>query len=324
MPKLSVVIPVFNEADNLPRLYQRFKALLPQLRKEISAETKEDIEILFVNDGSLDNSIALLESFVASEPAVYRYISLSRNFGHQAAVSAGIYHARGSAVVIMDADLQDPPELILDMVKKWEEGFDVVYAVRQKRESPFFNNIAYKFYYWFKCLIADYPVQKDSGDFSLLDRKIVEVINKFPEKERYVRGLRAWVGFKQVALPYKRVEREAGKSKYSFFALAKLALSGILSTSVKPLFISGLFSFISILMIIGVIAYSVFSKFYIPQDQMPKGWTSLIITVAVFSGLQLISIWLLSLYMARMYREMLSRPTYLIAHDSLEKGREGK
>jgi len=318
MVKLSVVIPIFNEADNLARLHQRFQKFLPQLKKEISDEEGGDIEILFINDGSTDDSVTVLESLIASSPS-YRYISLSRNFGHQAAVSAGIYHACGNAVVIMDADLQDPPELILEMVKKWRQGFDVVYAVRQKREGSFFNKIAYKIYYWFKCLIADYPVQKDSGDFSLLDRKIVDVINRFPEKERYVRGLRAWVGFKQTALPYNRVDRVVGKSKYSFFALVRLALSGILSTSVKPLFISGLFSFISILMITGVVIYSAFFKIYLPQDQMPKGWTSLIITISVFSGLQLISIWLLSLYMAKMYRETLSRPTYLIAHDSLTK-----
>ena len=322
MIELSIVIPVYNEEESLSVLYQRLNSLFPELKKVTANRSLgneiANIEILFVNDGSTDNSRMIMDSIVKTNNS-YRYISLSRNFGHQAAVSAGIRAARGKAVVIIDADLQDPPELISDMIKKWRQGFDVVYAVRRKRKAPFFRNAAYKLYYRFKALISDYPVQRDSGDFSLLDRKVVDIINKLPEKDRYMRGLRAWVGFKQVDLEYDRLERKLGRSKYSFLSLAKLALQGILSTSVKPLFLSGLFCALSILVILGVIIFVLFAKIYVSAELMPRGWSSLMIIIAFLSGLQLISIWLLSLYMAKIYREIISRPTYLIEYDSLVK-----
>jgi len=315
-----VVIPIYNEQETIPLLYERLNNEIDSIKKELGGQglLKKDptIEILFVNDGSTDGSRAILESIVQADSR-YRYISLSRNFGHQAAVSAGIQSSRGKAVVIMDGDLQDPPELIKELIKKQKQGFDVVYAVRRKRKAKFFKNISYKLYYRIKSAMSDYPVQSDAGDFSLLDRKVVDVINKLPEKERYMRGLRAWVGFRQTSLEYDRPEREIGKSKYSFSSLARLAFQGITSTSVKPLFISGVLSIISILVVAGIIFFALFSKIYIPLDQMPKGWTSLMITVAFLSGCQLVSIWLLSLYIAKLYRETLSRPTYIIERDSL-------
>jgi dolichol-phosphate mannosyltransferase len=320
MITVSIVIPIYNEQETLSFLYECLNKEFAGIKKELDGEGPlkgdPEIEILFINDGSTDNSCFILESIVKTNSA-YRYINLSRNFGHQAAVSAGIQSARGKAVVVMDGDLQDPPELIKDLIKKWKQGFDVVYAVRRKRQAKFFKNIAYKAYYKMKSLMSDYPVQRDSGDFSLLDRKVVDIINKLPEKDRYMRGLRAWVGFKQTSLEYDRVERKSGKSKYSFFGLVKLASQGITSTSVKPLFLSGLLSVLSVLIIIGIILFALFSKFYIPYNQMPKGWTSLMITIAFLSGCQLMSIWLLSLYVAKLYREILSRPTYIIEYDSL-------
>jgi len=322
MITLSIVIPIYNEERTLPHLYERLNSLISifknELHDKVSGDGDVEIEILFVNDGSNDNSLPILESFVTNNK-IYRYISLSRNFGHQAAVSAGLKCARGKLVVIMDGDLQDPPELIKDMIKKWKEGFDVVYAVRRKREATFFKNISYKLYYILNSLISDQPVQRDSGDFSLLDRKIVDIINKFPEKEIYLRGLRAWVGFKQVDLPYDRVHRKIGKSKYSFRSLAKLAFRGVLSTSTKPLLISGLFSIISILIVFGVIIYVLLAKIYVQQDMIPEGWASIMITISVLSGFQLVALWMLSLYVAKIYREVLSRPTYLIEKDSLTK-----
>ncbi|MBN3040109.1 MAG: glycosyltransferase family 2 protein [Candidatus Omnitrophica bacterium] len=319
MITLSIVIPVYNEEESLPFLFPRLNEVIDELKQESGFKnllSKEpQIEVLFVNDGSIDNTQSILESLAIND-ASYRYINLSRNFGHQAAVSAGIKYARGKAVVIMDGDLQDPPELIKDMVAKWKEGAKVVYAVRRKREGNFFKKLSYKIYYRLNSFISDYPVQKDSGDFSLLDRKVVDAINKLPEKSRYLRGLRAWVGFKQARIEYDREERGKGLSKYSFISLVKLAFMGITSTSVKPLFLSGLFSLVSLIVVIGIIFYVLFAKLYLPDDLMPKGWSSIMITVAFLSGLQLVSIWLLSLYIANMYKETLSRPTYIVDYDS--------
>lgn len=324
MISLSIVIPIYNEQETLPFLCECLNNEFDGIKKGLLGQDSPKVEVLFINDGSTDNSRHILESIVKTNN-VYRCINLSRNFGHQAAVSAGIQYARGKAVVIMDGDLQDPPELIKDLIKKWKQGFDVVYAVRRKREARFFKNVAYKMYYRMKSLLSDYPVQRDSGDFSLLDRKVVDIINKLPEKDRYIRGLRAWVGFKQVGLEYDRIERKIGKSKYSFSGLVKLAFQGITTTSVKPLFLSGLLSILSILIIAGVILFALFSKIYIPYDQMPKGWTSLMITIAFLSGCQLTAIWILSLYIARLYKEVLSRPTYVVEYDSLaETGKQLK
>lgn len=324
-----MVIPLFNEKEMLPHLYVRLNKVLPEIRKKILSfpvlDREPSIEILFVNDGSTDNSGQFLQTIArATPPYIFRYVNLSRNFGHQAAISAGLYSARGDAVVIMDCDLQDPPELIIDMLQKWQDGFDVVYAVRQKRESRLFKNISYRLYYRLNSLISDFPVQKDSGDFCLLDRKVVNAINSLPEKEKYVRGLRAWVGYKQTDILYERQGRRSGTSKYSLFSLFKLAFMGILSTSVKPLFLSGLFCSISILFILGIIVFSAASKMLLPESLMPKGWTSIMITISSLNALQLISIWFLSLYIARMYREVLRRPTYLIAYDSLKKEQNNK
>jgi len=222
----------------------------------------------------------------------------------------------------MDGDLQDPPGLIKEMVDKWMQGFDVVFAVRKKRKASLFKNISYPIYYRLQAAISDFPVQRDAGDFSLLDRKVVNAINGLPEKEKYVRGLRAWVGFKQTELKYDRIARKKGESKYSLSSLIRLAFQGVLSTSVKPLFLSGLFGALNAIIIIGVILFSVVSKILLPGDIMPKGWTAIMVTLSVLSGFQLISTWLLSLYIARIYRETLGRPAYLIAYDSLgrEKG----
>ena len=324
--KLSIVIPVYNEEENLPALCRELDDLLPELKEKLAGNTSgadgNGIEILFINDGSTDNSAAILESKIKSSSHC-RHINFSRNFGQQAAVSAGLYCARGDAVVVMDGDLQDPPGLIKEMVDKWMQGFDVIFAVREKRESPLFKKAAYLIYYRLQAAVSDFPVQKDAGDFSLLDRKVVNAINDLPEKEKYVRGLRAWVGFKQTELKYDRIARKKGKTKYSLSSLIKLAFQGVLSTSVKPLFLSGLFGALSAITIIGIVVFSVVSKIFLPGDVMPKGWTALMVTVSVLSGFQLISTWLLSLYIARIYREILGRPAYLIAYDSLEREKGG-
>lgn len=320
MITLSIVIPVYNEQETLPLLCKSLNAEINGITDALDGQgvlkTTPQIEILFINDGSTDDSCSIIESMVQTND-MYRHIRLSRNFGHQAAVSAGIQSARGKVVIVMDGDLQDPPELIKELIKKWKQGFNVVYAVRRKRQAKMLKNVAYKTYYKIKSLISDYPVQSDSGDFSLLDRKVVDIINKLPEKERYMRGLRSWVGFKQTSLEYDRPARGSGKTKYSLLALAKLAFQGITSTSSKPLFLSGLLSALSFLFIGGIILFVLVSKIYLPYDQMPRGWASLMGTIAFLAGCQLMSTWLLSLYIARLYREVLSRPTYIVEYDSL-------
>jgi polyisoprenyl-phosphate glycosyltransferase len=319
MIDLSVIVPVFNEEDTLPLLKETLDKLFPQIRSRFRQKTSSErppvTEVLFVNDGSTDQTRVLLESFVQQSPN-YRYINLSRNFGHQAALSAGLKAAKGNAVVLMDSDLQDSPELLTDMIARWNEGNDIVYAVKRKREGSGLKRVAYKLYYLINSWISDFPIQKDAGDFSLLDRRIVDIINRFPEKERYLRGLRAWIGFKQAQIEYDRPERKKGKSKYSFSKLFKLAFHGLTSTSIKPLFLSGIFCALAGLLILGLISFAIISKLVIPEEAMPKGWTSLMITISVLGGCQLMSIWLTSLYLSRMYREILSRPSYLVDYDS--------
>ena len=322
MIALSIVIPIFNEQDTLPALFDRLNNELDNIAEELRSVPKlhgtATIEILFVDDGSTDNSRQIINSFVNNN-GIYRQINLSRNFGHQAAVAAGYKFARGQAIVIMDGDLQDPPELIKKLVFKWNQGFYVVYALRRTRQASLIMNAAYKVYYKIISALSDSPVQVDSGDFSLLDRTVVDVINQLPEKERYMRGLRAWVGFRQTSLEYDRPERKTGKTKYSFSRLMRLATQGLTSTTIKPLFFSGILTIMSIVFISTIGLYALLGKWIVPENRMPVGWTSLTLTISIVGFGQLMSTWLLSVYIARLYREVISRPTYIVENDSLAK-----
>ena len=218
---------------------------------------------------------------------------------------------------MIDADLQDPPELVVEMLEKAKQGFDVVYAVRRTRETTWYKNFCYKLYYILNSVISDQPIHRDSGDFSLVSRRVAEHIRKMPEKETYIRGLRAWVGFKQTSLPYDRKDREYGESKYSFKSLIKLAFRGILSTSTKPLLLSGFLTMLSVVFVIIAIVYALVPKLLMVDNSIPKGWASLMITMCLLNGFQLLSLWMLSLYIAKVYREVLGRPTFIIESDSL-------
>ncbi len=320
MIALSIVIPIFNEQETLLDLVDCIESELDNIREELRGVQKlrgnPTIEILFVDDGSTDDSRQIISSFVANN-SIYRQINLSRNFGHQAAVAAGYKLARGQAVVIMDGDLQDPPELIRQLISKWNQGFCVVYALRRTRQASLIMNTAYRLYYKIISVLSDSPVQADTGDFSLLDRVVVDIINQLPEKERYMRGLRAWVGFRQTSLEYDRPERKAGKTKYSMARLVKLAVQGLTSTTVKPLFLSGILTFMSIVLISAIGLYALLARWIIPEKQMPVGWTSIITTVSIVGFAQLVSTWLLSVYIARLFREVISRPTFIVESDSL-------
>jgi len=320
MIALSIVIPIYNEQETLTNLFDRLNHELDNIRQELRSVQKLQgtvtIEILFIDDGSTDNSRQIVSSVVANN-SIYRQINLSRNFGHQAAVAAGFKFARGQAIVIMDGDLQDPPELIKHLVSIWNQGFKVVYAQRRTRQAPLMINAAYKLYYKIISALSDSPVQPDSGDFSLLDRTVVDVINQLPEKERYMRGLRAWVGFRQTSLEYDRPQRKTGKTKYSLAKLLTLATQGLTSTTVKPLFVSGILTIMSIVFISSIGLYAILGKWIVPENRMPAGWTSLIATISIVGFGQLMSTWLLSLYIARLFREVISRPTYIVENDSL-------
>ncbi len=320
MIALSIVIPIYNEQETLTNLFDRLNHELDNIRQELCSVQKLQgtvtIEILFIDDGSTDNSRQIVSSVVANN-SIYRQINLSRNFGHQAAVAAGFKFARGQAIVIMDGDLQDPPELIKHLVSIWNQGFKVVYAQRRTRQAPLMINAAYKLYYKIISALSDSPVQPDSGDFSLLDRTVVDVINQLPEKERYMRGLRAWVGFRQTSVEYDRPERKTGKTKYSLAKLMTLATQGLTSTTVKPLFVSGILTIMSIVFISSICLYAILGKWIVPENRMPAGWTSLIATISIVGFGQLMSTWLLSLYIARLFREVISRPTYIVESDSL-------
>ena len=267
------------------------------------------IELIFVDDGSSDNTYKLLKSY-SVDSAQVKLIRLSRNFGHQIAVTAGIEYASGDAIVLIDADLQDPPELIPKMIEKWQEGYDVVFCQRKKRngESKFKVATA-KVFYRILSYLSDVDIPIDTGDFRLMDRKVVDVLKKMPENDRFIRGMVAWVGFKQFALQYERKERFAGKSKYPFWKMVKFAVDGILSFSIKPLRLSTLFGFVSsLLAFIGMIYALIMWLVGSPV----LGWTLMFIAIMFFGGVQLISLGIMGEYIGRSYVESKRRPLYAV------------
>lgn len=304
MKKISVVIPMYYEEDVVNECYNRVVNSL----KNIS---NYDYEIIVVNDGSRDKTLEILEG-LAKKDNKLKIISFSRNFGHQAAVTAGLKETKGDVVVIIDADLQDPPELIEEMIKLWEEGNEVIYAKRKVRkgESKFKLYTAKVFY---KVLngLSDIEIPKDTGDFRMADRKVIDVINSLPEHNKFLRGLFSWVGFKQVPFEYERKERYAGRTKYPLKKMLKLATDGIISFSSKPLKIIGGIGICSIIISFLVLVYSLLSYIFSWNSLMP-GWTSIMVSITFFAGVQLLSIWMMSEYISRIYDESKKRPEYVI------------
>jgi polyisoprenyl-phosphate glycosyltransferase len=303
LPKYSFVIPLYNEEATIPELYRRLLAVMPQLDGEV--------ELVLVNDGSRDRSLKLLRDLHQTDPRVC-YISLARNFGHQVAVTAGLNFARGQAVVVLDADLQDPPELILDLVTQWHQGYAVVYAQRTQRhrEGWFKRLTAFTFYRILKHL-ADVDMPTDTGDFCLMDRRVVDLLNAMPERNRYIRGLRAWIGFSQTAVPFERDPRFAGAVKYSFSQSLGLAINGLVSFSKVPLRLStytGLFAAtIALLMAILVLYWRITA----PLSPL-TGLASIIVAIFFLGAVQLVSIGILGEYIGRIYEEVKGRPLYTL------------
>ncbi len=306
--KVSVVIPCFNEQEVLPELFRRLSA---------SAETWSfDWEAICIDDGSRDQTWPMLVSQQANDKR-WRALSFARNFGHQTAVSAGIYHAEGDAVIVMDADLQDPPEELIRFIQKWREGFEVVYAIRKKRKEGPIKKGFYWLFYRLMSRVVSFEIPQDSGDFCIMDRRVVEVLKAMPERNRFVRGLRAWAGFRQTGLAYERQARAAGEAKYNFRRLIKLASDGIFSFSTVPLALvsqAGLWiSAVSFLGIIWVLLTKIFSEFFSKHDFPPvQGFTTIVISVLFLGGIQMMSLGIIGEYIGRIYDEVKRRPPWII------------
>lgn len=305
MKKVSVIVPMYYEEEVAEECYNRLKKVLDELSE------KYLYEIIFINDGSKDKTLNILEN-IANENKNVKVISFSRNFGHQCAVTAGLKYITGDAIVIIDADLQDPPELIPEMLKLWEDGNEVIYGKRKSREGESkFKLLTASMFYKTLNALSDVEIPKDTGDFRLVDRKVVEVINSLPEHNKFLRGLFSWVGFKQIPFEYERKERVAGKTKYPLSKMLKLAQDGIFSFSTKPLRIVGTMGIISILISIIILIYSILSYIFNWND-LASGWTSMMVTMTFLGGMILISLWMIGEYVGRIYDETKRRPEYII------------
>jgi dolichol-phosphate mannosyltransferase len=298
---ISVVVPLFNEQENVIDLHLRLSQVLQTL--------EVPYQILLVDDGSRDATPRLINDLRCQDRQVAA-LHLSRNFGHQAAVSAGIDHAAGEAVVIMDGDLQDPPELIPALIERWRQGFEVIYAVRRHRKEGLVKRLGYFGFYRLLSSISDLEIPLDSGDFCLLDRRVVEVLKHLPERMRFVRGLRSFAGFRQTGLCYDRAVRQAGKPKYTFRALIMLAIDGLISFSSYPLRLVTYLGVLTILLALGLLVWVLSDAF--SNGNAPRGWASTIVTVLFMGSIQLFSLGIIGEYIRLIFLETKQRPTYII------------
>ncbi|MHB8135638.1 MAG: glycosyltransferase family 2 protein [Anaerolineaceae bacterium] len=305
----SIIAPIFNELENLPVLYQRIC--------EVMDKTNENWELLLIDDGSTDGSTGIIRDLATKDEKV-RPVIFARNFGHQIAVTAGLDYSRGKAVTIIDSDLQDPPEVILELIEKWKQGYEVVYAVRSEREGEtWFKTFTASLFYRIIYRITDVKIPMDTGDFRLMDRKVVDVMNKMREHHRFLRGMSAWVGFKQIGVEYKRAARMAGSTKYPFKKMLKLALTAITGFSYVPLQLATYLGFISAG--ISIITIPIVAILRFAGSQSFFGQASTLIAVLFFGGVQLISLGILGEYIGRIYDEVKGRPLYIVSEAPSEK-----
>ena len=306
-PEVSVIVPVFNEAEVLEALHSRLLQVL--------VPAGDTFEIVFVNDGSSDQSAEMLDAICRSDSR-FKALHFSRNFGHQAAVTAGLHAVSGACIVVIDADLQDPPELILKLMEKWREGFDVVYAQKERRHGigPL-KRASYFIFYRILGKLTEVDVPPDTGDFCLMDRRIVNLLNSMPERNRYVRGLRAWLGFRQTGIMFERPPRLAGQTKYSIRKLMGLAVDGVLALSKAPLRLATYTGFmvsgISFLLAIAFIVERLSGSGY-----LTRGWASTIVIVLFLGGIQLISLGVIGEFIGRIYDEVKQRPLYIVGRST--------
>jgi len=307
-PLASVVVPVFNEEDSVASLFQRLGAVvskIPQYRWEL----------VLIDDGSSDKTVEVIQKNRALFPGLVRLVQFSRNFGHQPALLAGLKESTGQVVIVIDADLQDPPEIFSSFLEKYEQGYDVVYAVRRSRQEVFFKRWAYSLFYRFMDMMTEIRIPLDSGDFGLMSRRVAELLIEYPDKDLFLRGLRSWAGFRQAGFEYDRPKRSAGETKYTFSKLIKLAGSGIFGYSSLPLRFSTLLGFFAILLCVVYGIYAVLGK--LVYNSNPPGWTSLVLVVLFLGGVQLISVGILGEYIARIYKQIQPRPHYIIKESKI-------
>jgi glycosyltransferase involved in cell wall biosynthesis len=300
--RLSVAIPVHNEESVLPELLRRLCRVLDGL-------AGGPHEIVFVDDGSTDRTFEILE-VAASRDGRIVAISLSRNFGHQSAITAALDHTNGDAVVVMDGDLQDVPEVIPQFVEKYDQGYDVVYAQRIRRKEPWPLRLCYFVFYRMMASLSDIQLPLDSGDFGLMSRRIIDQVRRMPEHHRYLRGIRSWVGFRQVGIPVERAERHSGRSKYSFIRLIKLAADGVFAFSIVPIRAAALLGAFVMFVSVLYVAYALYAKLFLQRS--PQGFTALLVAVTFLSGIVLFFLGIIGEYVGRIYEETKGRPQYIV------------
>jgi polyisoprenyl-phosphate glycosyltransferase len=301
-PRISVVIPVYNELENLEPLLARVHPILDR-------DPHKHFEVIFIDDGSRDGSSELLDDFHARDLR-YKTIHFSRNFGHQPALQAGLDAAKGDAVVMMDADLQDPPELISDFIAKWNEGYEVVYAIRKRREEPWWKQFAYKTFYKSLNFMADIDTPLDAGDFCLMDRRVVEELVGLQERNRFIRGLRSWVGFRQTGIEFDRAARHAGAPKYTLRKLLTLAFDGYLGFTSMPLRAAAWLGLLSAGAGFSLICWIIINR--MTATYIPQGWASSTAITLFIGGVQLLVLGVMGEYLRRVYDEVRKRPLYVV------------
>src|SRR5215510_1567163 len=300
-PTISIILPVYNERETLPELKARLTPVLEGL-------VGGSFEALFVDDGSRDGSDLIIDGFHDLYPR-FKAIHFSRNFGHQSALQAGLDAATGDAVALMDADLQDPPELLEQFIEYWRQGYDVVYAVRKKRKEAFWKRAAYAAFYRTMKIISEIDVPLNAGDFCLMDRCVVDTLVSLRERNRFLRGLRSWVGFRQIGVEYERDARHAGEPKYTLRKLVRLALSGYIGFSAAPLRMATWLGLIAAMTGFLVAIWSVYTKMIV---KTPQGWASLIAVTMLVGGVQLLILGVIGEYLSRVYDEVRRRPLYIV------------
>jgi polyisoprenyl-phosphate glycosyltransferase len=301
-PAITVAVPLHNEETGLPELIRRVGLVLDQI-------PGGPHEMLFVDDGSSDRTMQLLEEFAGRDPRI-SVISLSRNFGHQAALTAALDHVSGDVTVVLDGDLQDPPETIPVLVEKFLQGYDVVYAQRLRRKEALWLRICFYLFYRLMSSLSDMNLPLDAGDFGLMSRRVVDQLRIMPEHDRYLRGMRSWVGFRQIGIPVERAERFAGQSKYGLLRYLKLASDAIFSFSVIPIRAAAGLGFLAVLLSALFSAYAVVAKLVFHQS--PKGFTALLLLITFLSGVLLLFLGIVGEYVGRIYEEVKARPVYVI------------
>lgn len=305
---ISIVVPAYNEQDNIGPILSKIQ--------EVMLLSGEKYEIILVNDGSTDETLARIQEFCKTLPEL-KYISLSRNFGHQNALKAGLDYARGEAVISMDADMQHPPDMILDFLKKWKEGFDVVYSIRKDSDSEgFLKNISSRSFYGIINSLSDIKIEPGSADFRLMDRKVLSVLSNLNENELFIRGLVPWIGFRQIGLDYVPDKRLSGNSKYTLAKMLRLGLQGITSFSIRPLYSAtylGIgFSVLSILTYVPYILISFYS------GNAVSGWSSVLATVVFLGGLQLMILGIIGIYLGKLFMQSKNRPNYIVGETNIK------